>query len=232
MPKKAFTYEYERPALTSDCVVFGLDEDNLKLLLIQRDIEPFEGSWALPGGFIHMGESIDDCARRELSEEAGLTDIYLEQLYTYGEPNRDPREQVVTVAYFALVNRIEHKPVADTDARNAAWFDLDNLPELAFDHKDIVNKAKERLRGKLRYEPIGFELLPSKFTLTQLQRLYEIILETEIDKRNFRKKILKLDLLIETDEVEQDVARRAAKLYKFDKKKYLKLAKQGIHFEV
>lgn len=232
MAKKTFTYDYERPALTTDCVVFGLDQDDLKLLLIQRDIEPFEGSWALPGGFIHIGESVDDCARRELHEEAGLKDIYLEQLYTYGQPDRDPREQVVTVAYFALVNLVEHTPEASTDARNAAWFDLDDLPKLAFDHKDIVKKAKDRLRGKLRYEPIGFELLPTKFTLTQLQKLYEIILETDIDKRNFRKKILKLDLLIETDEVEQDVARRAAKLYKFDKKKYQKLAKQGIHFEI
>ena len=130
------------------------------------------------------------------------------------------------------MNLVEHTPEASTDARNAAWFDLDDLPKLAFDHKDIVKKAKDRLRGKLRYEPIGFELLPTKFTLTQLQKLYEIILETDIDKRNFRKKILKLDLLIETDEVEQDVARRAAKLYKFDKKKYQKLAKQGIHFEI
>lgn len=232
MAKKTFTYDYERPALTTDCVVFGLDQDDLKLLLIQRDIEPFEGSWALPGGFIHIGESVDDCARRELHEEAGLKDIYLEQLYTYGQPDRDPREQVVTVAYFALVNLVEHMPEASTDARNAAWFDLDDLPKLAFDHKDIVKKAKDRLRGKLRYEPIGFELLPTKFTLTQLQKLYEIILETDIDKRNFRKKILKLDLLIETNEVEQDVARRAAKLYKFDKKKYQKLAKQGIHFEI
>lgn len=232
MDNKKFTYEYERPALTTDCVVFGLDEDDLKILLIQRDIAPFEGKWALPGGFIKMGESIDDCARRELEEETGLKGIYLEQLYTFGAPNRDPREQVVTVAYFALVNLIEHLPEAATDARNAAWFAQDDLPKLAFDHHDILAKAKERLRGKLRYEPIGFELLPSKFTLTQLQRLYEIILETEIDKRNFRKKVLKLDILIETDEVEQDVARRAAKLYQFDQKKYQKLGKQGINFEI
>lgn len=232
MAKKKFTYDYARPALTTDCVVFGLDEDDLKILLIQRDITPFEGKWALPGGFIKMDESIDDCARRELQEETGLKGIYLEQLYTFGAPNRDPREQVVTVAYFALVNLIDHRPEAATDARNAAWFAQDDLPKLAFDHKEILAKAKDRLRGKLRYEPIGFELLPDKFTLTQLQRLYEIILETEIDKRNFRKKVLKLDILIETDEVEQDVARRAAKLYRFDQKKYQKLAKQGINFEI
>ncbi|MGJ8656640.1 MAG: NUDIX hydrolase [Akkermansiaceae bacterium] len=232
MTTKKFTYAYERPALTTDCVVFGLDEEDLKVLLIQRDIAPFEGEWALPGGFIKMGESIDDCARRELEEETGLKGIYLEQLYTFGAPNRDPREQVVTVAYFALVNLVEHRPEAATDARNAAWFDQDDLPKLAFDHQDILNKAKQRLKGKLRYEPIGFELLPTKFTLTQLQHLYEIILETEIDKRNFRKKVLKLDILIETNEVEQDVARRAARLYQFDQKKYQKLVKQGINFEL
>ncbi len=232
MAKKKFTYEYERPAVTTDCVVFGLDEDDLKILLIQRDIKPYEGQWALPGGFIKMGESVDDCAKRELHEETGLNNIYLEQLYTFGSPNRDPREQVITIAYFALVNLIDHRPQAATDARNAAWFAQDELPSLAFDHKEILAKAKQRLKGKLKYEPIGFELLPKKFTLTQMQHLYEIILETKIDKRNFRKKLLKLDILIETNEVEQDVARRAAKLYKFDQKKYNKLTKQGINFEI
>lgn len=226
------TYQYERPALTTDCVVFGLDEDDLKILLIQRDIAPFEGEWALPGGFIRVGESLDDCARRELEEETGLKNIFLEQLYSYGEPDRDPREHVVTIAYYALVNLIEHAPKAATDARNAAWFALDDLPELAFDHDLILAKALERLRGKVRYQPIGFELLPEKFTLSQLQSLYEIILETKIDKRNFRKKVIKLGILIETGEVEQDVAHRAARLYRFDQKHYQKLIQQGIHFEI
>lgn len=228
----SFKYEYERPALTTDCVVFGLDENDLKILLIQRDIEPFEGEWALPGGFIRVGESVDDCARRELEEETGLKNIFLEQLYSFGAPDRDPREHVVTVAYYALVNLIEHAPQAATDARNAAWFALDDLPSLAFDHNKILDAALDRLKGKVRYQPIGFELLPEKFTLTQLQRLYEIILENKIDKRNFRKKVIKLDILIETDEVEQDVAHRAARLYRFDQKHYKKLAKQGINFEL
>ncbi|MCF6313567.1 MAG: NUDIX hydrolase [Verrucomicrobiales bacterium] len=226
------TYQYERPALTTDCVVFGLDEDDLKILLIQRDIAPFEGEWALPGGFIRVGESLDDCARRELEEETGLKNIFLEQLYSYGEPDRDPREHVVTIAYYSLVNLIEHAPQAATDARNAAWFALDDLPELAFDHDLILAKALERLRGKVRYQPIGFELLPEKFTLSQLQSLYEIILESKIDKRNFRKKVIKLGILIETGEVEQDVAHRAARLYRFDQKHYQKLIQQGIHFEI
>ena len=226
----SFTYEYARPALTSDCVVFGLDQDDLKILLIQRALPPFENEWALPGGFIHIGEDIDDCARRELVEETGLRDVYLEQLATIGTPNRDPREHVVTVAYFALVNLIEHPPTAATDARNAAWFSFDDLPPLAFDHETILKLARERLRGKVRYQPIGFELLPKKFTLTQLQHLYELILEQPLDKRNFRKKVIKLGILAETNEVEKDVSRRAARLYRFDRTRYRKLQKQGINF--
>ncbi len=228
----SFTYEYARPALTSDCVVFGLDQDDLKILLIQRALPPFENEWALPGGFIHIGEDIDDCARRELEEETGLKNVYLEQLATIGIPDRDPREHVVTVAYFALVNLIEHPPTAATDARNAAWFSFDDLPTLAFDHKKILELARQRLRGKVRYQPIGFELLPKKFTLTQLQHLYELILEQPLDKRNFRKKVIKLGILAETNEVEKDVARRAARLYRFDRSRYQKLQKQGINFEL
>ena len=226
------TYEYPRPALTTDCVVFGIDEDDLKILLIQRDIPPFEGKWALPGGFVRVGESVDNCARRELEEEAGLKKVYLEQLYTFGEPKRDPREHVVTVAYYALVNLIDHSPQPATDARNAAWFSLHEVPRLAFDHKKILEVALARLRGKLRYQPIGFELLPKKFTLTELQGLYETILEQEFDKRNFRKKVQKLAILEETDEIQQDVAHRAARLYRFDKKRYRTLVKEGINFEL
>lgn len=228
----SFTYEYARPALTTDCVVFGLDDEDLKILLIQRALPPFENEWALPGGFIRVGEDIDTCARRELEEETGLKNIYLEQLVTIGTPDRDPREHVVTVAYFALVNLIEHPPTAATDARNAAWFSFDDLPKLAFDHDQILRMAHQRLRGKVRYQPVGFELLPRKFTLTQLQHLYEVILEQPLDKRNFRKKVLKLGILSETDEVEQDVARRAARLYRFDRAQYRKLQKQGINFEL
>ncbi len=228
----SFIYDYARPALTTDCVVFGLDEDDLKVLLIQRAIKPFKGKWALPGGFIRVGEDVDSCARRELHEETGLKDIFLEQLATIGTPKRDPREHVVTVAYYALVNLIEHPPTAATDAENAAWFALDDLPKLAFDHDKILKLAHERLRGKVRYQPIGFELLPEKFTLTQLQKLYELILEQPLDKRNFRKKVAKLDILEETGEVEQDVARRAARLYRFDRSRYQTLVTQGINFEL
>ncbi|WP_044900969.1 NUDIX hydrolase [Myxococcus stipitatus] len=226
------TYEYPRPALTVDCVVFGLDEEDLKVLLIQRGVEPFAGRWALPGGFVRMDESLDEAARRELEEESGIRPGHLEQLFTFGTPERDPRGRVVTVAYFALVKLSAHVLRAATDAREAAWFSVWDTPKLAFDHADILNTALLRLKGKVRYQPIGFELLPPKFTLTQLQRLYEIVLERELDKRNFRKKILAMDLLEELDEVEQDVAHRAARLYRFDHKKYRQLEKAGFNFEL
>lgn len=218
------TYDYPRPATTTDCVVFGLDEDDVKVLLIKRGLAPFKGKWALPGGFIQPGEDPDQCARRELAEETGLTDVYLEQLYTFGHPKRDPREHVVTIAYYALVNLIAHPPTADTDAIDAAWFPFDEIPRLAFDHVDILDVARQRLRAKLRYSPVAFELLPEKFTLPEAQNLFERVLDTTLDKRNFRKKLLKLGILIETDEVQQDSARRAARLYQFDRSAYNDLA--------
>ena len=228
----AFKYEYARPALTVDCVVFGLDEVDLKVLLIERDLPPFEGKWALPGGFVRVDESLDDAALRELEEETGLKKVFLEQLYTVGELNRDPRERVVTVAYYALVRLSSHKVQAATDARQALWFAIDDLPKLAFDHDKILKMAHERLRGKVRYQPIGFELLPQKFTLRQLQHLYEVVLDRELDKRNFRKKILGMEILEELDEVETDVAHRAARLYRFDKRAYKDMTKQGFNFEI
>lgn len=228
----SFTYEYPRPALTVDCVVFGLDADELEVLLIRRGLEPFAGRWALPGGFVRTDETLDEAARRELQEETGLEQIFLEQLYTFGSIDRDPRERVVTVAYYALVKLSEHSVKATTDADDAAWFAITDLPELAFDHSEIFETALARLRNKLRYQPVGFELLPKKFTLTQLQRMYEVILERPLDKRNFRKKILAMDLLVELDEVQKDVAHRAARLYKFDDRRYKKLVKAGFSFEI
>jgi len=223
-------YEYPRAALAVDCVVFGLDERDLKVLLIQRKIPPFQHAWALPGGFVRLDETLDNAAARELREEAGVSDVYLEQLYTFGDIGRDPRERVVTVAYYALAKLGDHRIRAATDAMGVGWFALDDLPKLAFDHDMIVERAHERLRGKVRYAPIGFELLPPRFSLTQLQRLYEIVLGTDLDKRNFLKKLLAMDLLVETDEVEQGVRNRAARLYRFDRRKYDRLAKQGFEF--
>jgi len=202
------------------------------VLLIQRDLPPFEGRWALPGGFLRVDETVDDAARRELREETGLTKVFLEQLYTVGDIGRDPRERVVTVAYYALVKLSDHRVQAATDAREAAWFAIDDLPALAFDHEKIVDMAHERLRGKVRYQPIGFELLPDKFPLRQLQHLYEVILDRSLDKRNFRKKILSMGILIELEEVETDVAHRAARLYRFDRKNYRRMTRRGFNFEI
>jgi 8-oxo-dGTP diphosphatase len=227
-----FEYEYPRAALAVDCVVFGLDESDLKVLLIQRRIPPFQHAWALPGGFVRLDETVEDAARRELSEEAGVTEVFLEQLYTFSGLDRDPRERVITVAHYALAKLSDHRIRAATDAMGVGWFSLDDLPKLAFDHSTIVTAAHERLRGKVRYAPVGFELLPPRFSLTQLQRLYEIILGTDLDKRNFRKKILSMDLLVETDEYEQGVRHRAARLYRFDRRKYDRLAKQGFELSI
>jgi 8-oxo-dGTP diphosphatase len=228
----SYTYEYPRAALTVDCVVFGFDEGELKLLLIERGLEPFKGRWALPGGFVRVEETIDDAARRELSEEAGLTNVFLEQLYTFGDVDRDPRERVVSVAYYALVKSAEHAVRAATDAANAQWFPVSEVPKLAFDHATILAVALARLKAKVRYQPIGFELLPPKFTLSQLQHLYEAVLATELDKRNFRKKVLGFGLLAPLKETQRAGRHRPAQLFQFDGRKYEKLKKRGFNFEL
>lgn len=228
----SFTYAFARPALAVDCVVFGYRSEQLMLLLIERGEPPFEGKWALPGGFVRIDETLDRAAERELVEEAGLRLSYLEQLYTLGSLERDPRERVVTVAYFALVNTPEHEPRASTDARRAAWFAVGEQPPLAFDHDLIVERGLERLRSKVRYRPIGFGLLDESFTLSELQRLYEVILGRALDKRNFRKKILKLGFVVPTDRKERGVARRAARFFKFDGTRYEALSQRGFDLEL
>lgn len=227
-----YTYQYPHPAVTVDCVVFGLADDELNVLLIQRDLEPYQGAWALPGGFVKMDEDLTTAARRELQEETGVRDVYLEQLYTFGEPDRDPRERVITVAYFAIVNLFEHPVAASTDARRAGWFRCDEPPELAFDHARIVAMATDRLRAKVHYEPIVFEFLPEKFTLRAVQRFYETVLGHELDKRNFRKKMHGTGLLVPTEEVEMDVAHRAAQLYRFDRERYDRIRREGFEWVV
>lgn len=226
------TYQYSRAALTVDCVVFGFDGGGLEVLLIQRALEPFKGKWALPGGFVRVDETIDDAARRELSEETGLQNVFLEQLYTFGEVDRDPRERVVSVAHYALVKLSDHTAKAATDAAEAEWFPISKLPRLAFDHADIVAAALVRLQGKVRYQPIGFELLPPKFTLSELQHLYEAILGAGLDKRNFRKKVLGFGLLVPLNETQMAGRHRPAQLFRFDADKYGKLKKCGFNFEV
>src|SRR5437016_5981412 len=226
------TYKYPRAALTVDCVVFGFDEGKLTVLLIERALEPFKGRWALPGGFVRVDETLDDAARRELQEETGLKNVFLEQLYTFGEVDRDPRERVVSVAHYALVKLSEHNAKAATDAANAKWFPASKPPKLAFDHSHILAMALARLKGKVRYQPIGFELLLPRFTLSQLQHLYEAILGTDLDKRNFRKKVLGYGLLKGLKESQTSARHRPAQLFQFDAQKYRKLAKQGFNFEL
>jgi 8-oxo-dGTP diphosphatase len=227
-----FTYQYPHPAVTVDAVVFGYDEADLKVLLIQREQAPYKSRWALPGGFVEIDEGLDEAARRELEEETGLTRLYLEQLYTFGAPKRDPRERIISVAYYALVKLDAQAVRAASDAKNVAWFPVADLPALAFDHEEILEVALRRLKAKIRYEPIGFELLAEKFPLSELQRLYETILEQPLDKRNFRKKILSMGLLADTEEIQQDVAHRAARLYRFDEVAYRRFKKAGFNFEI
>lgn len=227
-----FTYKYPRAALTVDCVVFGFDGEALKVLLIRRGLEPFKDQWALPGGFVNPDETVDAAALRELQEETGLRDLYIEQLYTFGAVDRDPRERVISVAYFALVRRADHLPVGADDAAEAAWFEVRKAPKLAFDHADILKVALERLRGKIRWQPVGFELLPQKFTLTQLQEIYEAILGHTLDKRNFRKKLLALDLLVPLEEFTKAGSRRPAQLFRFDRRKYETLTRKGFIFDI
>lgn len=229
---RKYEYEYERPALATDCVIFGFDGGELKLLLIEREKEPFKNKWALPGGFVFMEETTEECAKRILLEKTGIRHMFIEQLYTFSDLDRDPRERIVSVAYFALVNKHQYELVAGRDTVKAEWFELSKLPKLAFDHSKILKTAIQRLKGKVSYQPIGFELLDEKFTLTQLQSLYESILEIQIDKRNFRKKILGMKLLKPLDEKEQNVARKAAQFFSFDKKAYKELTQKGFHFEL
>ena len=215
-----YTYKYPRPAVTVDAVLFGLASSHqLKVLLIQRKKAPFINDWALPGGFVDLAEDLTTAALRELEEETGVKNIFLEQLFTFGAPNRDPRGRTISVAYYGLVNLSEHPVKAASDAKNVAWFDLDNLPKLAFDHANIIKAAIQRLRGKIRYQPIGFELLPPKFTLKELQQLYEKILGTKFNDRNFRTRIVKMGILKKMGK-QQNVAHRPAILYAFDKENY------------
>ncbi len=218
--------------LAVDAVVFGYSNDQLCLLFIKRKIEPFKSKWAIPGGFVGREETLIDAVKRELKEETNLAPAYLEQLYTFDDPKRDPRRRIISVSYYCLIptNFIDIK--ADTDASEVSWFSVDKLPVLAFDHSNIVKVALERLRAKVSYQPVGFELLPPQFTFSSLEKLYEVILGRDIDRRNFRKKILSFGLLKEAGMAEKKGAGRPAMLYSFDEKKYQKLKKSGFFFEV
>jgi len=216
-------------SLTVDIVIFRIQGDALEVLLIRRGIPPFEGAWAIPGGFIQPGEPLEQAARRELEEETGLQQTYLEQLYTFGAPERDPRGRVVTVAYFALVAG-DQEIGGGSDAAEARWWPMHALPPLAFDHGAILAYALERLRNKLEYSTVGFQLLPPRFTLSELQRVYEIILGRPLDKRNFRRKIELLGILTPLREFRRQGRARPARLYRFSAARFEKLKDKGILF--
>lgn len=210
--------EFEHPSVTVDIIIFTVKDDDLKVALIKRSNWPFEGEWALPGGFIDMEHSLETSAERVLHEKTGVeSEVFLEQLYTFGEPDRDPRKRVITVSYFALVNSEDVDLQQTGEVESISWHSAYDLPELGFDHREIIDYAVKRLRWKLEYNTAVFSLLPEKFTLSELQNTYEIILNEELDKRNFRKKIHKHDLVQFTGEKEKDVSHRPAKLYKANK---------------
>ncbi|AXY76714.1 NUDIX hydrolase [Paraflavitalea soli] len=218
-----------------DAVVFGYSKhEGVSVLLIQRKYPPFQNSWAIPGGFVLEGESLEAAVRRELQEETGIEVNYLEQLYTFGDPGRDPRQRIISIAYFALVQSAQFQQLkASTDAEHAQWFGIKQLPELAFDHLDILKVAIERIRAKIRYQPIGFELLDKVFPFADLEHLYMTLLDRDIDRRNFSRKMLALGILDETNEYAKPEGKgRPSKMYRFNEQRYQQLEKEGMNFEV
>jgi 8-oxo-dGTP diphosphatase len=226
---KMYSYKYPHPAVTADCVIFGFDGVSIKVLLIQRGIEPYKGQWAFPGGFLKMDETVEECAKRELEEETGLKSASVEQFYTFSAVNRDPRERVITVAHYALVRLSEVK--GGDDAASAKWFAMNEIPSLAFDHDHILRLAVKCLKERICFEPIGFELLPEVFTMTELQNLYEAILEVKFDRRNFYNKMLKLGILSDAEPRPANASRRTPCKYRFNAEKYAELKQKGFRLE-
>lgn len=213
----------ERFPVALDGIIFGFNRKELKLLLIKRDFEPKKGYWSLMGGFLQSDESLDEAASRILTKLTGLKNIYLEQLYGFGEVDRDPVERTISIAYYSLINIHDHDKELE-EKYSARWFSVNDLPDLIFDHQEMVEAAKARLRYKAARQPVGFELLPDKFTLPELQKLYEAIYETKLDKRNFRRRILSMNVLVKTDEKQKKFSKKGAFLYKFDNDKFNKQA--------
>jgi len=218
-------------AITIDSVIFGFDQGSLEVLLVQHGEGIRKGEWGLPGGWIKESESIDNAAHRLLGELTGLDDIYLEQLKAFGDPDRFPLGRVITIGYYALVKREDYNIKAGSTAADAKWYKIKDIPKLIYDHDEILQYSLANLRTRIKITPIGFNLLPEKFTLFELMKLYEEILGIEMDKSNFRRKILHMKLLQPLDEKQKDVSHRAAKLYIFDQAIYEKLTKKGFNFE-
>lgn len=218
--------DHDHLLVALDCIIFGFDRNELKLLLIKRDFEPEKGNWSLMGGFLKKDESLDAAAGRVLNTLTGLKNIYLEQLYAFGEIDRDPVERTVSVAYYALIDIHSHDKEL-VKQHSASWFSINDVPDLIFDHNKMVDAALKRLRFKASHQPVGFELLPDRFTLPELQKLYEGIYDTRLDKRNFRRRILSMDVLVKTDEKQKKYSKKGAFLYEFDKDKYTQKVTDG-----
>jgi len=214
--KEENIHKFEKPSVTVDIVIFTIQDKNLKVLLVKRDIEPFKGKWAIPGGFVKMNESLEEAAKRELQEETGVKNVYLEQLYTFGDPKRDPRGRVITVSYMALAGSDNIKLKPTTDVSDAQWFSINKLPTVAFDHKKILDYAIQRLKWKFEYTTVAFSLLPKEFTISQVQKIYELVFDKKFDKRNFAKKLLSLNILNE-EGIKKDVSHRPPMTYSLKK---------------
>ncbi|MFP5470575.1 MAG: NUDIX hydrolase [Bacteroidia bacterium] len=224
--------KYFTLAFSIDCVVFGFDGEDLKVLLIERGEEPFKGFWALPGDLIHPKEHLETSVNKVLKDLTGLTGLYFEQVETFGEVDRHPLGRVITTSYYTLVKISDYKLNPSSFAAEAQWFSIKKVKKLGFDHNKILNSCFNQLKRSVRIKPIGFELLPPYFTLTELQNLYEAILDVQLDKRNFRKKILQMDFLIDTGNIQENVSHRPAKLYEFNEKRYNSLKNSGFNFEI
>jgi len=224
--------DYFSFGVSVDCVVFGYHEGEVRVLLVERDAEPYKGDWALIGDLVQPTINLKDSANNVLERLTGLKNIFMEQFFTFGSVERHPVGRVVSVGYYSLVKSRDYNPVASSWAKSTKWFNINELPDLAFDHQDILAKGIEALKTGVRYRPVGFNLLPAKFTLLELQVLYEALLGYKFDKPNFRKKILSMDLLIPLNEVQENVSHRPAKLFKFDEQRYTQLRKEGFSFEL
>jgi ADP-ribose pyrophosphatase YjhB (NUDIX family) len=229
----SYYHEHEKFHVAVDSIIFGYDEGGreLKLLLLKRNFQPARGEWSLMGGFVKNNEGIDDAAKRILNQLTGLSDVYVEQLYTFGEIDRDPGARIISIAYFALI-KINASDLELVKTHGATWVPISSMPLLIFDHNAMVDRALKKLQVRARTQPIGFELLPEKFTIPQLQGLYEAIYNKTLDKRNFRRKLLAMDLLEKQEEKEKESSRKGAWYYRFDQKKYEDLLKHGFNFEL
>ena len=233
MPKHTLDYysKNDKMYVATDCIIFGFDEGKLKLLIFKRRVEPLKDSWSLIGSFVKLDEDVDQAAKRVLSEITGLESVFMEELKSYGKAERDPGYRTISIAQYALI-RLEAYNKELVEKHGAHWYEIEALPKLVLDHNQMVNDALERIKREARYKPIGFELLPEKFTIPQLQQLYEAIYQKKLDARNFRKKVLSLNVLVKLDEKDKSTSRRGAFLYKFDDKNYQKLLKSGYNFEI